>query len=345
MIRGMLKTLFLTFGLACQLPLFAAPEKLIFDTDMGNDIDDAQALAMIHALQDKGVIELLAVTSSKDHALSASYIDALNTFYGRPEIPVGAVRNGVTRELGRYLGKCERKDAEGKLVYPHDLKSGADCPEAVSLIRKTLAEQPDGSVSIAQVGFFTNLIRLVDSKPDEYSPLTGEELIRKKVKQLGLMAGAFTDIDGNKRYLEYNVKMDIPSARALARRWPGKMIWSGFEIGISARYPNESILHDYNYVPDHLIKESYLAYCKKGEDRPTWDLTTVLQIAYPNRDYFSLSEAGRVEVAEDSFTSFTVGAGEKMHFYLKMTDRQSIRVKEAFAQLCSHPPVWVRRLR
>ena len=99
-----MKTFFLILFTICQLPLAAEPVKLIFDTDMGNDIDDAQALAMIHALQDRGAVELLAVTSTKDHPLSAAYIDALNTFYGRPDIPIGAVKNGVTPEQGKYLG-------------------------------------------------------------------------------------------------------------------------------------------------------------------------------------------------------------------------------------------------
>ena len=208
--------------------------------------------------------------------------------------------------------------------------------EAVALLRKTLAAQEDNSVSIAQVGFFTNLVRLIDSKPDEFSPLTGEELIRKKVKQLGVMAGAFIAINGNEKFLEYNVKTDIPSAQMLAEKWPGKINWSGYEIGTSARYPNESILEDYNYVEDHLIKESYLAYCAAGEDRPTWDLTTVLQLIYPDRGYFSLSGEGTVTVGEDGFTEFSSEGNQ--HRYLKMDEGQSIRVREAFAQLCPAPP-------
>ena len=331
-----MKAFFLSLFVIFQLPLVAAPVKLIFDTDMGNDIDDAQALAMIHALQDRGAVELLAVTSTKDHPLSAAYIEALNTFYGRPDIPIGAVKNGVTPEQGKYLGIAERKDTAGKLVYPHDLKSGADAMEAVALIRKTLAAQPDGSVVIAQVGFFTNLVRLIDSKPDEFSPLTGEQLIRKKVKQLGVMAGAFMSINGNKHYCEYNVVKDIPSAQALAKNWPGMINWSGFEIGISVTYPNESIVNDYNYVADHLIKESYLAYCREGEDRPTWDLTTVLQLVYQDRGYFGLSGEGTVTVEKDGFTVFK--SEGKQHRYLTMDEKQSIRVREAFAQLCSTPP-------
>ena len=316
--------------------LGAEPEKWIFDTDMGNDIDDAMALSIIHELQSRGVIDLLAVTSSKDHPWSAPYIDAMNTFYGRPDIPLGAVRKGATTFEGKYLKVAKRKDKQGNLVYPHDLETGEDCIEAVALIRKTLAGQPDGSVSILQVGFFTNLVRLLDSKPDEFSPLSGETLIRKKVKQLGLMAGSFTPINGNKRYLEFNVKKDIPSARELAKRWPGKMIWSGFEIGMAVRYPTQSIENDFDYVANHPVREGYLAYCGLNGRNATFDLTTVLQMAYPDRGYFDLSKAGKVTVEDDGFTSFTPGKGE--HVFLKMNEKQAVRVEEAFVQMVSSPP-------
>lgn len=83
----MLKTLIF---IALTSVLHAQSVKLIFDTDMGNDVDDAQALAMIHSLQSRGTLELLAVTSTKDHPLSAPFTDALNTFYGCPKIRIAA---------------------------------------------------------------------------------------------------------------------------------------------------------------------------------------------------------------------------------------------------------------
>ena len=72
-----------------------SPVKLIFDTDLGNDVDDVLALGVIHSLQSRGECELLAVTITKDHEQCAPFTDAVNTFYGRGEIPIGMVRNGV----------------------------------------------------------------------------------------------------------------------------------------------------------------------------------------------------------------------------------------------------------
>src|SRR6202161_4738718 len=67
-----------------------AARPVIFDTDMGNDIDDALALAMLHALSDRGECELIGVTLTNAHPAAVPYIRMLNRFYGRGELPVGA---------------------------------------------------------------------------------------------------------------------------------------------------------------------------------------------------------------------------------------------------------------
>ena len=314
----------------------AEPVRLIFDTDIGNDIDDVQAQAMIHAMQSRGACQLLAVTITKDSDLAGPFVDAINTFYGRPDTPIGVVRPGKTPEPGKFLPLAAEK-RDGAFRYPHDLLSSKDAPEAVALLRKTLAAQPDGSVSIAQVGFSTNLARLIDSKPDAASDLSGMELIRKKVKVLSIMAGAFTPINGNNHYCEYNVVQDIENCRKLANEWPTPVVWSGFEIGIAVPYPAESIVKDYGYVSDHPVAESYRLYEPPPHNRPTWDLTSVLYAVHPDRGYFDLSEPGRVTVEKDGFTKFEPAADGK-HKYLKLTEAQKPRVVEALVQLSSQPP-------
>src|ERR1700683_90605 len=67
-----------------------AARPVIFDTDMGNDIDDALALAMLHALSDRGECELIGVTLTNAHPAAVPYIRMLNRFYGRGDLPVGA---------------------------------------------------------------------------------------------------------------------------------------------------------------------------------------------------------------------------------------------------------------
>lgn len=318
-------------------PLVATePVRLIFDTDIGNDVDDVLALGMIHNLESRGHCTLLAVTVTKDNPKAAAFTDAVNTFYGRPDVPIGAVRNGATPEEGKFLKLADAQD-DGSVRYPHDLQSGEDAPEAVGLLREILARQPDHSVSLVQVGFFTNYSRLLKSPADEHSPLTGRELIKKKVRLLSIMAGAFQTIRDGNHYVEYNVVKDIPSAQALAKEWPTPIVWSGFEIGITAAYPAASIERDYNYVAHHPLKEAYYLYIPPPHDRPTWDLTSVLYAVWPDRDYFALSTPGRVEVQDDGFTRFTPKKDGRDRFLI-LNEVRTARLREALVQLSSQPP-------
>ena len=331
----MKKRISLLASLICGLSISMAatkPVPIIFDTDMGNDIDDAMALAVIHNLEKRGFCNLLAVTSTKDHPKSAAFIDMLNTFYGRPDIAIGAVRNGATPEEGRYL-----KLVDDPKKYPHDLRSGKDAHDSVQLLRRVLAAQADRSVVLAQVGFFTNFKRLLESVPDKNSPLSGRELIKKKVRLLSIMAGSFQTIRDNNHYIEYNVKKDIPSAQKLAKDWPTKIVWSGFEIGIAATYPHVSIERAFEYVPHHPVKDGYYAYIPPPHDRPTWDLTAVLYAIQPDRGYFDLSTAGQVTVENDGFTRFTPKKNGRDRFLI-LDELKLARLREALVQLTSEPP-------
>ena len=312
------------------------PVRLIFDTDIGNDVDDVLALAIVHSLQSRGACRLLGVTITKDSDLAAPFVDAINTFYLRGDTPIGMVRPGKTPEPGPFLPMAA-EEVNGSFRYPHKLVSSKDAVEAVALLRTLLATEPDGSISIVQVGFSTNLARLLDSKPDDVSAMPGRALIQAKVKLLSVMAGAFQTIDGNSHFCEYNVVQDIANCRKLAEEWPSPVVWSGFEIGIALPYPVESISKDYGYVMDHPVAESFRRYAPPPQNRPTWDLTSVLYAVHPDRGYFELSPPGRVVVEADGFTKF-VPAVDGSHRYLTLTGQQRPRVLEALVQLSSQPP-------
>src|SRR5687768_10367927 len=67
----------------------APPVRIIFDTDMDSDCDDAGALAVLHALADRGEAEILATVASSKNPWSAPCVDAINTYYGRGDLPIG----------------------------------------------------------------------------------------------------------------------------------------------------------------------------------------------------------------------------------------------------------------
>ncbi len=294
--------------------MLAPPMPVIFDTDMGNDVDDALALAMLHALESRGEIKLLAVTLSKDNVWAPRYVSAVNSFYKRPDIPIGVAKSGVTPDDG-YSKKALDL---GRHVYSEKVE------DAVPLLRRVLESQPGGSVTVIQVGFSTNLARLLTSPG-------GLELVRRKVRLLSLMAGDFEQPNA-----EYNVKMDIPAAQSLATQWPTPMVWSGFEVGRTIKFPARAILRDFVWAPKHPVVDAYRVYMKMPYDRETWDLTSVLYAVRPDDGYFGLSEVGEVTVNSQGITSFAAHARGRSRC-LKVDDFQRKRILEAMIWLASEP--------
>lgn len=317
---------FLALLIFCFALPAATPVRIIFDTDIGNDIDDALALAMLHTLQTRGEVKLLAVTTSKDNQYAGPFIDLIDTFYRRPGISIGTIRNGKTPEDGKYLRPVVESG-----FYPHTLTDSQKAADSVAILRKTLAGEKDHSVVIVQVGFSTNLARLLESRPDLSSMLPGRELLRTKVRLISVMAGQFPTGPA-----EYNVKIDVESARKLCDESPVPIVFSGFEVGKQILYPAGSIEHDFGYVPHHPVADAYRDYMKMPYDRPTWDLTAVLYAVRPKAS-FSVSSKGRVTVDAQGVTTFTEDKNGT-HQYLTATPEQARLALAQMIQLCTRPP-------
>jgi hypothetical protein len=330
---------------ACLLSASSRAEEtpnVIFDTDIAGDVDDVLALAMLHALADRDELRIAAVTVSKSHPLNAPMVDAINTFYGRANLPIGVTKGDYPRD-SKYLELVRTRDGD-KFRYPHKLMHSDDAPDAVQVMRQILAAAQEQSITIIQVGLAVNVADLLESPADEISPLQGTELVREKVKLLSIMAGAFNPVQGNAHYLEANVRNQVSSMQRLVKEWPESVpvIWSDFNIGLAAPYPRESIARDFRYRQHHIVPESYLLHSGPHHDRPTWDLTSVLVVARHNDNYFHYSKPGKVEVDDDGFTRFLPSESGNFtgnHRYLTMTSEQAMRVIEVQRALVSQPPL------
>lgn len=241
---------------------------VILDTDIGPDYDDVGAVAMLHALADKGEANPLAIMASNKNKLVGPTIDLLNIYFGRPGLPIGAARGANAPDQSAVQQWPEW------LVnnYPHRLQNTAEAPDAVSLYRRLLAAQPDKSVTIVTIGFLTNLANLLVSGPDTYSPLDGKTLVSKKVKQLVSMAGKFPS--GR----EYNVLIDSVASATVFTNWPTHIIFSGFEIGqkivTGKQLTQQAGIHN-SPVKDAFAKAmAFSAADHNG--RMSWDQTAVL---------------------------------------------------------------------
>lgn len=314
---------------------FQSKEKIpvIFDTDMGNDIDDTLALDMLMKYQDDNKINLLSIMNNKDSGYSTRFLDMFTTWYGYRDIPIGKIDNAV--KLNDYVdyakNMVEMNDKEKPLYrYSRDYKTHLD---AHVLYRKVLAAQPDNSVVVISVGFLTNLHRLLETPADEYSPLNGKELVAKKVKYLSVMGGSF----GEKKRAEFNIVNDIPAAKYVFENWPCGIVLSPFEVGVTVQYPATSIEQDFDWTEHHPLVDAYKQYRPFPYDRATWDLTSVYFAVDSRTDLLNLSIPGKLTVDDKGFMHFSDEA-KGNHYVLSNNKSQVPKLKSYFIQLISRKP-------
>ena len=288
--------------------------QIIFDTDFGGDADDLGALAMLNHFQNKGEIELLAIMCWNVEKYAVSAIDAVNTYYGNPDIPI-ALRDAEPHETPwnytRVLADSLTFDATPDNV-----------PETTVFYRELLSKSEDQSVVIVTVGPLSNIMELINSKPDTHSHLNGRELIHAKVKEFVVMGGNFPisedewnfngDMPGVTKYVLENIRLPIT--------------FSGAELGNAIRtgevfkdLPKDSPLylgffHFGQYAP-------WMKHQFQGEiyDNATFDQTAVLYAIRNGLDvYWTKVMNGRC-VADEHGGNIWVAEENSNHSYLVLT--------------------------
>ena len=311
-----------------------APLSIIFDTDMGNDVDDALALDMLYKYMEEGRINLLAIPTTKKSEYCAGYIDIMNTWYGH-DIPIGTVENGTDKDNSSFFIQtaCELKADDGKPAFERTVTNYDDFPKSVPLYRKILSAQPDSSVIIISVGFSTNLAQLLDSEADEYSSLSGKDLIKKKVKYVSAMMGQMQDTT----FKEFNVYCDIPSAQKFVDEWPTPIIASPYEVGDAILFPAKCIENDFKWKTPNPLVVGYENYMKMPYDRQTWDMTSVLYVVENDKNFFGNSGWGTINIDDTGATTFVPDTNGK-HCYLTVNDEQARTIKDYFIHFITQKP-------
>ncbi|MEO6837898.1 MAG: nucleoside hydrolase [Ginsengibacter sp.] len=284
------------------LTLFAHAQKkksvsIIFDSDIGPDYDDVGAITVLHVLADQGKAKILATIASNKYEGVAAVLNVFNTYFNRPNIPIGVPKGNAVD-----LKDSQHWTDSILLKYPHSIKYNNQVPDAIEVYRKVLSSQPDHSVTIVSVGFFTNLANLLRSPADQFSKLSGKELIKEKVKLLVSMGGWFPS--GK----EFNISQDAASSKYALEHWPTPVIFSGFNIGKNIK-TGLSLIHnkDINNSP---VKDVFsISIPMASEDsagRMSWDETAVLVAIKGYKPYFYL-RPGKIHIKDDGNNTWEHG--------------------------------------
>ena len=325
------KLLIFFIAFCCAMSAFAQrqpkPVNIIFDSDIGPDYDDVGAITILHTLADAGEAKILATMASNRYDGIAAVLNIFNTYFKRPDLPIGvAGPNAVDMRDGQHWTDTLLAK------YPHKIKTNADAWDAVKLYRKILAAQPDHSVTIVTIGFLTNISDLLNSSGDEYSKLSGRDLVAKKVKQLVSMAGKFPS------GYEFNVIKDIAAANNVFQTIGIPVTYSGFEIGekIKVGLP---LVNDVA-IQNSPVKDAFrIAMSKSADDekgRMSWDETAVLVAIKGYTTYYNLHPGKMAPLAQDGKNTWNDN-GKGQGYLLEKADHQ--QVQDLIDKLIRHQPL------
>jgi len=257
---------------------------VILDTDIGPDCDDVAALVLLHGAATRGEARLLATICCISSEWGAPCLDAINTYFGRPEIAVGTLKDPGFLDGKSYNQEIARR-------FPHALKSGKDAPDATAVYRRVLVGQPDASVVVVAIGPLRNLGKLLQSSPDAASPLSGRDLVAKKVKSLVCMGGNYP------AGAEWNFQQDVGAAKLVCEEWPTPITFSGGEIGGGICTGRRVALEGAEHHPLTMAFANYPGV-GFGGDRLSWDPTACLYAVRGHANYWKVVTGGTNEVGD-----------------------------------------------
>ena len=292
-----------------------SPVKVILDTDIDSDVDDVGALAMLHTYANYNAVEILGIIVTTEDKYAPMCTDAINHYFGRPDIPIGALKGVALKDNSRYTRQISQE-------FPHDLASYEEAEDGTVLYRKLLSAQPDSSVVIITIGHLTNLRNLMESKPDQYSNLSGMELIKRKVKGWSCMGGTFPEGKEANFY-----RPDPASTKMSVEKWPAPVVFAGWEIG-------KDVITGGAYLQKSLSEKnpvwrSYQLY-NNFQGRPSWDQISVLYAISSSNDYWDLNQVGHVVVAKDGSNKWVPGGkGNQAHLVQKMNPVELAKIIDA----------------
>ncbi|MBA2761462.1 MAG: nucleoside hydrolase [Segetibacter sp.] len=277
---------------------------MILDTDIDSDVDDVEAVAMVHALADQKKVNLLGVIVTSDDPYAPLCVSAINKYFGRPKVPIGFLKNQreiIHRERYKYTKQISEE-------FPHGLKSHEKAEDAVLLYRKLLSKSPDSSVVIVTIGHLSSLQNLLKSGADKISSLSGKELVEKKVAKWLCMGGLFP---AGKEANFFNP--DPLSTVYCLQHWNKPVTFAGWEIG-------KNVITGGQYLKDKIPVKSpvYRAYqlYNNFAGRSSWDQIAIFLLLDVSKKYFDTVKVGYCEVKVDGSNKWMTDKDSPYQEYL-----------------------------
>ena len=285
--------------------LGAAQPRVIFDTDIDSDVDDVGALAMLLNMHKSREIELAAIIVTSDDPYAPLCVSAICNFYGLPNIPIGFLKGQAElKNHSRYTRQISEQ-------FSPSIGSHLQAEDGTALYRRILAKSKNNSVTIITVGHLSSLMRLLQSAPDGHSPLTGQQLAEKRVKQWYCMGGQYPSGKESNFY-----RPDPLSTYFTLQNWHKPVVFCGWEIGNKILTGGKRVKEALS--EQHPVYQAYLHY-NNFASRPSWDQLAVYLLSNDSASYIERVSNGYCEVNEAGENHWVEGKKKRLkHSYIRL---------------------------
>lgn len=278
--------------------------QFILGTDWWTDCDDAVALRILARAHKRAEVNILGIVLNAAMEYSVPSIDGFISLEGVYDIPLG-----IDIEATDFRGNPPYQKRLS--AYASKYKTNQDAEDAVKLYRRLLANA-DGKVELIEIGFLQAVAGLLESMPDEISPLSGIELFREKVEKVWVMAGKWDDNPGMENNFARN-KRAADGAHRFLKLCPSQITFLGFEVG--ADVISGSKLKDGDFLRTVL--------CDHGSQngRSSWDPMTVVMALDGNEEKSGFTlVCGEASVDKNTGENRFVVNPSGRHKYVKRTE-------------------------
>ena len=216
-------------------------QKVILDTDLGDDIDDALALSFLLNLKD---IELLGVTTVFGNSdVRARIAKKILHLSNRSDIPVYKGYSSICNGERKNWNICQYTDDLNEPQYDPDNAADPDDGEtAIDFIIENAAKYKKELVLVA-IGPFTNLAKAIEKAPE----------VMKEVGKIVVMGGTFFDM-----FREWNVFCD-PEAAKILFEFPVPLYCVGTDVTYKCTVSEEQMNYMMSFNDDSTI-QGYLGH-------------------------------------------------------------------------------------
>lgn len=269
----------------------------LMDIDLSSDVDDVGDMAIANYLMSQSLFNIIGIGIDVTNTYSPGAADAINTYYGHADIPIGANKGSAFDPGGP--GSYAQHLSEN---FTNDVLTASGAEEIVAMYQRLLTAADDNSIVIIATGPLKIVSQLLAAS---------SALITAKVRELVCVAGVWPSAA-----VEWNVDQDKTAANDVAANWPTQITWVGIELGNTVKAGNGISSNTPSSSP---VRKAYELTSHDTDGREAWSLFAMLYVAYGLSDsdytYFTRTQGTGSIDASTGATTFSAGAGT--HYYLR----------------------------